>query len=64
VIVGHGTGAAKVVADLLAELREAHPGLSRRIIAAVPLLISHPTAARLLELARTVFRQGGAHAMK
>lgn len=57
VIVGHGSGAAKVVADLLAELREGHPCLSRRVIAAIPLLISHPTEARLLELAGTVFRQ-------
>jgi hypothetical protein len=58
VIVGHGNDAAEVVADLLDGLREHHPSLSRRIIAAVPLLGSHPSEARLLELARTIFRQG------
>ena len=57
VIVGHGHGAAEVVADLLNALREHHPGLSRRVIAAVSLPASHPTEAHLLELARTVFRQ-------
>lgn len=58
VIVGHGNDAANVVADLLDALREHHPALSRRVIAAVPLLSGHPTDERLLELARTVFRQG------